>query len=152
MPSSVPYGVHVGNTATPDRGTWASLVTTTRERVGMNKSELARRLGIDRTTIIRWESGRSRPEDPAVVEAFAALFGLNADEVLVAAGLRVGTSPPGRSTSDPPLDPDMVIIMRRLTSPTASEAEKATIRATLRYLADLADRTERGEGQDRRAS
>lgn len=116
----------------------------------MTKSELARRLKVDRTTVIRWESGKSRPEDAATVQAFAALFGLDVDEVLAAAGLRVGTPPPGRSTSDPPLDPDLVIIMRRLTDPTASDAERATIRATLRYLAEMAERTERGE--DRRAS
>ncbi|WP_158619070.1 helix-turn-helix transcriptional regulator [Micromonospora sp. M71_S20] len=135
------------NTATHDRGAWASLVTKTRERVGMNKSELARRLGIDRTTIIRWESGKSRPEDPTVVEAFAQLFGLDADEVLTAAGLRTGSPSSGRSTSDPPLDPDLVIIMRRLNDPLTPDAERATLRATLRYLAELADQAERGRGR-----
>lgn len=143
----MPYGVHVGNTATPDRGTWAALVTATRERVSMTKSELARRLGVDRTTVIRWESGKNRPEDAATVQAFADLFGLDVDDVLAAAGLRVGTPAPGRPASDPPLDPDVLIIMRRLSNPSASDAEKATIRATLRYLAELADRTERGEGR-----
>lgn len=109
----------------------------------MNKAELARRLGVDRGTIGRWEAGESRPEKAPVVEAFAELFGLNADEALVAAGLRTSTTTPTRSARDVPLDPDLKIIMRRLTNPDVSEAEKASIRATLRYLAQVAEQQER---------
>lgn len=151
MPHALPYGVQVRNTSPQDRGAWATLVTQTRERVGLGKSELARRLGVDRGTVHRWETGQSRPEDAATVQAFADLFGLDVDEVLATAGLRIGAPSPGRSTSEPPLDPDLVIIMRRLTDPTASEAEITTIRATLRYLAEQAQNRERAS-RDRRAS
>jgi transcriptional regulator with XRE-family HTH domain len=147
------YRVHVGTTPAPDRGAWAAYVTATRERVGMTKSELARRLGVDRGTVIRWESGKSRPEDATVVTAFANLFGLDVDEVLTAAGLRLSSIPTERPTIHAPLDPDLKIIMRRLTNPDVSDAEKASIRATLRYLATVAEQQERGaQGLGRDAS
>lgn len=151
MSLAVPYLVHVRNTSSPERGTWAALVTETRERTGMTKSELARRLKIDRGTVHRWETGKNRPEDAATVHAFAELFGLDVDEVLAVAGLRIGAPPAGRPVSEPPLDPDLLIIMRRLNDPMATEAEKATLRGTLRYLADLAKSQERST-QDRRAA
>lgn len=140
------YPVHVRNTSTPGRGNWATYVTATRERVGMSKADLARRLGVDRGTVHRWEAGQNRPEDAAVVTAFADLFGLDVDEALTAAGLRLSPTPASRPTKEVPLDPDVKLIMRRLTDPNVSEPEKATIRATLRYLADLADRQQRDEG------
>lgn len=151
--SAVLYRVHVGDTPTPDRGTWAAYVAATRTRVGLNKSELARRLGIDRGTVHRWEQGTSRPEDAVVVTKFAHLFGLDVDEVLTVAGLRVGTMPtPTQPTKEPPLDPDLRIIMRRLADPAVSEAEKTAIRATLNYLANIASQQERAEGKERAAS
>lgn len=142
------YGVHVRNTPTPERGNWATYVTATRERVGMSKAELGRRLGVDRGTVHRWEAGQNRPEDAAVVTAFANLFGLDVDEALTAAGLRLGTAPVSRPTKEVPLDPDLKIIMRRLADPNVSEPEKVSIRATLRYLAQLAERPPRDDGQE----
>ncbi|MDG4798947.1 helix-turn-helix transcriptional regulator [Micromonospora sp. WMMD980] len=142
----------MGTTPAPQRGTWAAYVRATREHVGMSKVELARRLSVDRGTIGRWESGESRPERAPVVEAFAGLFGLDPDEALAAAGLRSGTTAQTRPSRDVPLDPDLKIIMRRLTSPDASEAEKATIRATLRYLAQVAEQQERGTQRPDRAA
>ncbi|MEU4772926.1 helix-turn-helix transcriptional regulator [Micromonospora sp. NPDC023644] len=143
----------MATTTTPERGNWATYVTRVREHVGMTKSELARRLGVDRGTVIRWESGKSRPEDAVVVTAFAELFDLDVDEALTAAGLRVSATPAARPNRDAPLDPDLKVIMRRLTNPDVSEAEKTTIRATLRYLAQVAEQQERGAApnQDDRA-
>ncbi len=154
MSHGVLYRVHVGNTPTPERGNWATYVTATREHIGMSKAELARRLEVDRGTVIRWESGKSRPEDAEVVARFAELFGLDADEALAAAGLRPNAAPTARPTRDVPLDPDLKVIMRRLTDPNVGEPEKNTIRATLRYLAQLAEQQERGAGrnQDRATS
>ena len=33
-----------------------------RKRVGLNQQELARLLGVSRTTIMRWETGRASPQ------------------------------------------------------------------------------------------
>ncbi|MGC1214125.1 MAG: helix-turn-helix transcriptional regulator [Micromonospora sp.] len=134
------------NTSPAARGTWATYVTTTRERIGMSKAELARRLGVDRGTVHRWEAGTTRPEDAAVVHAFADLFGLDADEALTAAGLRLAGPKTARPAKEPPLDPDVLLIMRRLANPDVSEAEKTIIRATLRHLAQIAEQAERRNG------
>lgn len=144
------YPVHVRNTPTPQRGNWATYVTATRERVGMSKAELARRLGVDRGTVHRWESGQSRPEDATVVTAFANLFGLDTDEALTAAGLRLSARPAGSPTENAPLDPDVKIIMRRLADPNVSEPEKVIIRATLRHLAQIAEQQSRERNNRRR--
>lgn len=147
------YRVPVGTPASQTRGAWAAYVAAVRARVGMSKSELARRLGVDRGTVHRWEQNTSRPEDANVVTAFAELFDLDVDEALTAAGLRVSATPPTRPTRDVPLDPDVKIIMRRLTDPSVGEAEKTSIRATLRYLAQVVEQQERGSrGQDDRAA
>lgn len=106
----------------------------------MTKAELGRRLGVDRGTVHRWETNQTRPDDPNLVSAFAELFGLDVDEALDRAGLKPGT-PTLSPSRDGPLDPDVKIVLRRLADPNVSDVEKATIRATLRYLADLADRT-----------
>lgn len=141
------YRVHVRNTSTPERGSWATYVTHVRTRVGMSKAELARRLGVDRGTVHRWETGQTRPEDAVVVTKFADLFGLDIDEVLTEAGLRL-LDRPARTDESVPLDPDVKLIMRRLADPNVTEAEKVIIRATLQHLARIADRQDRD--QDKR--
>ena len=148
------YGVRVRNASPAPRGTWATYVTATRERVGMSKAELSRRLGVDRGTVHRWEAGQTRPEDPIVVSAFAELFGLDIDEALTAAGLRLDRPTAAAPRREPPLDPDVLIVMRRLANPNVSEAEKVIIRATLRHLAQIAEQAERrgDDGGNRAAS
>ncbi len=141
MHHRVLYRVHVRTNATPGRGAWATYVASARERVGMTKVELARRLGVDRATVGRWEAGMNRPEDADLVHRFADLFGLDVDEALAAAGLRPTTKPVARPTKEPALDPDLVVILRRLADPDVPAAEKAIIRATLQYLAGLAERS-----------
>lgn len=138
-PAEIPQRViyRVGVPASSRRDTWATYVQAARERVGMTKTELARRLGVDRATIARWETGANRPEDADMVARFAHLFGLDLDEALAAAGLRPTARPPARPVKEPALDPDLVLLARRLADPKVSAAEKATIRATLQYLANL---------------
>jgi transcriptional regulator with XRE-family HTH domain len=122
------------NTSGSVRGTWATLVTAAREAVGMTKVELGRRLDVDRATIMRWEAGSSRPDNAVVVQRFAALFALDLDETLVAAGLR----PEGPTPTLPePLHPDIQRLVDRLADPATNEETRAFIMSTLRYLADL---------------
>lgn len=139
--------MRVRNTPADDpRQTWANYVRALLTATGLSGPQLAKRLGVNAATVWRWETGRQKPESPEVPEALAELFALDVDEVLTAAGLRRD-----RAAAKPepvvPLDPDMQIILRRLASPVASEAEKASIRATLRYLAELAERQERESGR-----
>lgn len=65
-----------------------------RKAVGMSRAELARRLGVDPTTVWRWETSGSRPESPEVPEKLAALFRIDHDEVLAAAGLKTAVATP----------------------------------------------------------
>jgi len=114
-------------------------VTAIRQATGISRAELARRLSVDPTTVWRWETGRQKPESPAVPLALAQMFQLDLDEALAAAGL-TPNAPPARPSPPPPeLDPDVKIILQRLADPNVSAEEKTNIRAMLQYLARLAD-------------
>lgn len=109
--------------------------------------KIAEVAGIGNPTIYRWRDGnwRQGPRAEQVV-AFCNALGLSPS-------VPFGILWPGQdeqvpADEAPPLDPDLKIIMRRLADPNVGDAEKATIRATLRYLADLADQS----GRERRAA
>ncbi|SCL12835.1 helix-turn-helix domain-containing protein [Micromonospora inyonensis] len=120
---------------------WAGYLRRMTRRHGWSVARLARESGINRATIFGWMNGDG--VTVANVKVIAKALGDDEAHALAAAG---GVEP------EEALDPDLRIILRRLKSPEASEAEKAVIRGTLKHLADLADRAERGEEQDRRAS
>ncbi|MFI6332951.1 helix-turn-helix domain-containing protein [Micromonospora chersina] len=98
-----------------ERGSWATYSRLAREGAGLGKSELARRLGMDRGTVHRWEIGKTRPEDPQVVQAFAEVLGLDLEEALAAAGLRPGVAPPAEPTREPDEEIDLVRTDPRLS-------------------------------------
>lgn len=82
--------MHVSNASPPPRGTWATYAEAARLRLKVDKTGMADLLGIERSTIHRWETGRTRPRDPEVIRLFAEVAGLDLDEALAAAGLRPG--------------------------------------------------------------
>lgn len=130
--------------ASPPAEDWPGYLRRMTKRPGWSVARLARESGINRATIFGWIKG----DAPTVtsVKIIAKALGDSEAHALAAAG---GASHGGA------LDADVRIIQRRLADPTASEAEKTLIRATLRHLADLADRGERGEkpaGEGRAAS
>lgn len=146
-PGRTPYGVHMRNTSGPGRDIWATYVLIARERAGLTKSELGRRIRKDRATVGRWEDGKNRPGDADLVARVAEVLGLDLDEALAAAGLRPGVTPPPTPTmevdeeielvrTDPKLDEDMkrriitLILERR-------ERDKATALEETRRLIDL---------------
>lgn len=141
---------------TPAEGphvTWARYVQALREATGLSRPALAKRLNVDPATVWRWETGKQKPESPAVPQAIAELFKLDLDEVLTAAGLRMDRPAVAKPAPELPLDPDVLIVMRRLANPNVSEAEKTIIRATLRHLAQIAEQAERrGDSGQRNAS
>lgn len=99
-------------------------------------TEVSRRTGISRQTINRWTRGDwvSDPEAGRVV-AFCEGLGL---DVAVAFGIlgwdRRGPARP--RPDEPPMDPDVAAILRRLADPNVSDLEKFHIRETIRYLAN----------------
>ncbi|WP_162959344.1 helix-turn-helix domain-containing protein [Micromonospora tulbaghiae] len=120
-----------------------------KEQRGWSVPKIAEVAGIGNPTIYRWRDGnwRKGPQAEQIV-AFCNALGLSPS-------IPFGILWPGQdemmpADEEPPLHPDLRIIQRRLADPNVGEAEKATIHATLRYLADLADRT--GPGRGRRAA
>lgn len=126
------------NTEGPDRGAWATYAKRAREGAvpPINQSELARRLGVDRVTIYRWETGQQRPEKADTVKVFAQVLGLDLDEALAAAGLRPGVDVPTGPTRE--ADEEEAIIRN---NPTLSDEMKVQIIKLMR------DRRERERQQ-----
>lgn len=145
-----PYGVHVRNTSGSERDTWATLVSTTREAAGLSKVELARRLGVDRATVSRWEQGLNRPEDAEVVQRFADLLAVDLEQALAAAGLRPSRAP--RPAEPVPTDPDVLKLYRLMADPDTPEDVKEQIRVMMRVLADMADRLPPKKARPRKAT
>lgn len=107
--TGVSYGVRMRNTVGPMRGAWATYALAAREGAGLSRPEMARRVGVDRVTVWRWETGKQRPEDVATAQAFAVALGLDLDEVLAAAGLRPGITPPTEPTREVDEELEMIL-------------------------------------------
>jgi transcriptional regulator with XRE-family HTH domain len=75
----------------------------------LNKAEFARRIGVDRGTINRWETGQTKPTDVEILNALARVFQLDYGEVLAAAGFRPVSEAP---KPEPPRDEEAEEIMR----------------------------------------
>lgn len=119
--------------------TWGDYARAARKAALLSVAELAKRTGIGRATLYRWEGGDQRPERAEMVARWAETVGVDLDEALTAAGLRPMHDVPERPTrQQPPADPDLAWLAARLQDPTTSEAERDLIRATVRHLARLA--------------
>ena len=100
--------------------------------------------GVGPSTFHRWrrgEWGKDWPEVQKVID-FCEGLGIPVEGALDALGIGGQRQQTETATQ---LDPDVRIIMRRLGDAATSEAERILIRATLRHLADLADRAEQGK-------
>lgn len=131
------------NTSGPERDNWATYARTARENAGLSKMALARRLGIDRATIHRWETGQTRPDDALTVQAWAAVFGIDLDDALVAAGLRPGELPDVPEVvdpeielvrTDPELDPEMKIRIVTLIMDRRAREREASLAETQQLI------------------
>lgn len=133
----MPYRVHMRNTSGPGRGGWATYVTAAREHALVSKAELARRVGIDRGTVHRWEAGQNRPDSAEIVQRVANVLNVDLDEALAAAGLRPGVEAPAQPTVDH--DEELELVR---TDPRLTDDEK------VRIIQVILERRER----DKRAS
>lgn len=121
-------------------------LTAARKR-GLSDTKIADITGVGPSTFHRWRRGdwgRGWPELQKVID-FCEGLGVSVDEAFAALGLggqRQATTPAEV------IDPDVRIIMRQLEDPNVPPAEKLSIRATLKYLAELADRQRRDQGGD----
>lgn len=85
-PPRVIYLVRVRGTHAPRD--WATYIGAVREGTLLSKAEFARRIGVDRGTINRWENGQTKPTDVAILMRLARTFQLDLDDVFGAAGFR----------------------------------------------------------------
>ncbi|MEV7268442.1 helix-turn-helix transcriptional regulator [Micromonospora aurantiaca] len=116
------------------RESWADYLRRMTDRPGWSVARLARDSGIHRATIFKWMAGKGGA-NVASVRAIAEALGDDPANALRAAG-----NMPGAETEA--MDPDVQIILRRLTDPTVSDAEKDAIRTALKYLAEVAERAD----------
>ncbi|KXK63399.1 hypothetical protein AWW66_03535 [Micromonospora rosaria] len=107
------------------QNTWAAYAKQAREAATppISQSELARRLGTDRTTVWRWEKAKQKPESADIVVRFADLVGVPRDEALAAAGLHPDIAPPPAPT----LDDEVELIL-------SADIDEDTRRAALEQL------------------
>ena len=99
------------NGASGQRGTWATYIKSARQMAGLSQIALARALHIDRGTVYRWESGRTKPDDLSLIGRIADVTGLDVDEVLAAAGMKFGATPPTAPTRED-VDEELEMILR----------------------------------------
>jgi transcriptional regulator with XRE-family HTH domain len=114
------YRVRMRNSPDKLRGAWAQFAKAARGR--MSQAELARQLDVDRSTIYRWETGRARPDDPNVIQAFAEVTGISPAEAMAAAGLL-----PGIPIQKEPTRPPDELVDLVATDPKLSDRDKSEI-------------------------
>lgn len=126
---------------------------TAARRRGLNDTKIQEITGIGPSTFHRWRRGdwgtKGWPELQKVID-FCEGLGVSTDDAFAALGLTGQRQP--TAPAQPPLDPDVRIIMRRLEDPTVSRAEKLSIRATLKYLAELAEQQQRRDEEGEQAA
>ncbi|MFF2922118.1 helix-turn-helix transcriptional regulator [Streptomyces celluloflavus] len=85
-----------------------------RKTLGYSQEKLAQLLGVDRTTVGRWESGRIDPQPPQRRGlAIALQVSLQELDVLLAEPRAAGQKPVGQQSSDPPNAGDTDEMIRR---------------------------------------
>lgn len=99
---------------------------------GMTDADIKHATGVNPSTFHNWQNGKRVPEF-VTVQKFCRGLGLNVEDAL--ATLRSDVRQP--TAPEPPMDPDVLRLLRRLADPNTSNEIKLQIRATMRYLADL---------------
>ncbi len=125
------YPLRVRNDGSDRRQTWAEYVAKLRKATRLSRPKFAERLGVDPTTVWRWEVKGQRPESSEVPELIALTFGLDVDDVLTAAGLK----PSGDRAPEPPQPPDEEVELI-----LAQKVDEDTKQAMLERLFQLRER------------
>lgn len=100
---------------------------------GMSAVQIEEATQIRLSTIHRWRRGEIAPTVDKVRQ-FCAGLGVSPKEALAALGMGVR-----EATPEPPMDPDVLKLLRLLADPSTPEATKEQIRAMMRVLAAMAD-------------
>lgn len=84
------YRVRVRNTGPGKSAALVAFLEAQLKTYSWSKAELARRLGVERSTITRWMSGNIHSIQPEHVQRIAEVFAADYDELLQLAGIRTG--------------------------------------------------------------
>lgn len=97
----------------------------------MTDPQIEAATGIRASTFHRWRRGETAPTVDKVRQ-FCAGLGLSVEQALAALG-----AGPREATPEPPMDPDVAELLRKLADPNTNEETRQFIRSTLRYLAQM---------------
>lgn len=115
-------------TATPERRhiarTFPDLLVKLREERGLSKAELAKKAGLDPSSITRFEAGQRAPERLSIIQIADAMVlpAMDRDRLLASAGFR----------SEIWDDPALVDLVMLLNDDEVSAQAKAEVRSVLR--------------------
>lgn len=98
----------------------------------MSQSELAKILDLDRTTIGKWENGKSFPSSDVLLRV-SEIFGVSTDYLLGNTNIKK------QANKSDPLEefPEGVDVLRRSTKELSPEARKVMIRHMNNFINDL---------------
>lgn len=115
---------------------------------GMTIPEIEKATSVPKTTFYRWrDSGWTRDPSGTMVRNF--FDGLNVPYQSAYNALDWADPEAGDAEPDPPLDPEIREILRKLNDPSVDEAEKQFLRESIRMLASRGGR--RGNGDRKKA-
>lgn len=111
----------------------AHALAAARDR-GMTDKDIAAATGIGTSTFHRWQRGEfSTAPDLSRVRAFCEGLGVSTSEALAALGMSERQQ---RPSPEPPMDPDVLIVLRALADPNVPADEKRMIRDMISMIAD----------------
>lgn len=118
----------------PDTATFGDRVAGAREQAGMTQSQLARRLGVKKTTLVGWENDLSEPR----ANRLSMMSGiLNVSLVWLLTGEGDGMSPPAEEADPAPELTAILSELRAIRSEMRANAERAgRLEKKLRALVD----------------
>jgi transcriptional regulator with XRE-family HTH domain len=117
----------------------ARTLSSARDR-GMTDRDIHAATGVPPSTFHRWQKGLvATAPDLDKVKRFCEGLGVSVTAAMTALGMA-----PGRDNTEPepPLPPEIRVILRRLADPNVPESDKLVIREMLKLLAQQARRTE----------
>jgi DNA-binding XRE family transcriptional regulator len=119
--------------AAGERPAWAVALIDLRRHHALSQEEMAERVGVDRTSVARWESGRIRPQ-PFHVRSICRVFDVSVEQLHL-----TGQRSVAPRQSSPVLGsaiPDRPIDLERLAWPTPDSRQLDDFQELLRLVAE----------------
>lgn len=132
------YGHGVPSQNSPRGERFAQFIKEARTQAGIPQDTLADRAGVNRTTVIRWESGAAERPDPEQVRRVCEVLGVDARWAAVALGYLTAEEVHG--TGGARQSAEIEEVLNILEDPTVPAGKKAEWVAYLKYIRNEAYR------------